>query len=267
MQGRVIVMGASANGIEALGQILGGLPASFAAPVFIVEHVARNSPGQLPAILGRAGPLPVMHPRDGQRIVPGIVCVAPPDRHMLLRNGTVQLSGGPEENFCRPAVDVLFRSAAVAYGASVVGVVLTGYLSDGTVGLVAIKDRGGVAVIQDPKQAAASSMPQSAMANMHVDYVLPIDKIAPVLEALVADPNHLVPLIELEDRIAGGEATPDDRRRMLVASTPTDRACPVCHRPMFQLPERRFRRYRCASGHAFTTPSLDRDIGADPGVN
>lgn len=266
MRGRVIVIGASADGIQAIARVLSGLPADFAAPVFVVQHVGRRSLGYLPMILDRAGPLPAVHPHEGEPIRPGVVYVAPPDRHLLIRRGTVHLSDGPEENRFRPSVDALFRSAAVAYGAAVVGVVLTGYLYDGTVGLAAIKDRGGVAIVQDPAEAGVPSMPRNALANVRIDHVLGIDKIANVLVDLVADPpaaDGPVRLLDAEDRIAGGEAAAQAAHELVVASTPIADRCPLCAGPLFVWPEPRFRRYRCAAGHAFTAASLAEEGAAD----
>lgn len=185
---RVIVIGASGDGIEAIATILRGLPASFAAPVLVAQHVGRTSAGHLPAILRRAGRLPAIHPHDGQAVVPGVVYVAPPDHHMLVSDGIIRLNRGPEVNHARPAVDVLFRSAAETYGAAVVGIVLTGHLNDGTAGLAAIKARGGIAIIQDPDEAGAPSMPRSALENVAIDHVCGIAEIAPLLVKLVADP-------------------------------------------------------------------------------
>ena len=169
MKDRIIVIGASADGISAIAHVLGMLPATFAAPVLVVQHVGPRSFGYLPTILSRVTRLPVMHPHDGQSVQPGHVHVAPPDHHMLVRPGCVHLSRGPKEHHTRPAVDVLFRSAAAAYGPAAVGGVLTGYLTDGTVGLLAIKDAGGVTIIQDPAEAPAPSMPRSALDKVAID--------------------------------------------------------------------------------------------------
>lgn len=210
MKDRIIVIGASAYGISTIAHALGMLPATFAAPVLVVQHVGARSPSYLPAILSRVTRLPVLHPRDGQPIAPGHVYVAPPDHHMLVRPGRVRLSRGPKEHHTRPAVDVLFRSAAVSYGPAVVGVVLTGYLTDGTVGLLAIKDAGGVTIIQDPAEAPAPSMPRSALNNVAIDYVAGIHDIAALLVQLVADPPTVRPPMTsaalIEARIAADEA-------------------------------------------------------------
>src|SRR5262249_41098750 len=138
----------------------------------------------LPQLLADAGPLPASFPSDFEPIKSGHIYVAPPDHHLLLEQGHVRLTRGPKENRFRPSIDALFRSAAYAYGPRVVGVVLTGMLDDGTAGLWAVKDRSGTTIVQDPEEAAASSMPQSAMQNVEVDYRLPLSGIAQLLEEL-----------------------------------------------------------------------------------
>jgi len=187
MGGRLFVIGASLSGIDALSRLMGQLPADFPAPIFIAQHVASHSPGLLPHILSQAGRLPAVHPRNADLIQAGRVYVAPPDRHMLVEKGYVKLSHGPHENLARPAIDPLFRSAAVAYGPAVVGVVLTGQLDDGTAGLLAIKDRAGTTIVQDPAEASASSMPQSALQHVPVDHCLGLDDMAALLVMLAHD--------------------------------------------------------------------------------
>jgi two-component system chemotaxis response regulator CheB len=160
----IIVVGTSAGGIEALKALVGGLPRDLDASLFIVLHAAPHSPGIPPEILERAGPLPASHARDWEQISPGRVYVAPPDYHLLVeRSGYTRVTQGPRENRFRPAVDPLFRSAAHAFGPRVVGVILTGWLDDGAAGLYAVKECGGTAVVHDPPDAEAPSMPLSAL--------------------------------------------------------------------------------------------------------
>src|SRR5437588_6269412 len=162
----VIVIGASAGGVEALMALTGTLPRDLPAAVFVVLHIPAQSPSLLPSILSRVGSLKVVHATDGAKIEHGCIYVAPPDHHILLERGKVRVVRGPKENRHRPAVDPLFRSAALAYGPRVVGVILTGSLDDGTAGLLAVKRRGGIAVVQDPNEALYSSMPLNALTHV-----------------------------------------------------------------------------------------------------
>jgi two-component system chemotaxis response regulator CheB len=182
----ILVVGASAGGIEALKAVCGSLPADLSAAVFVAVHLAASGPDLLPGILTRAGPLPAIHPEDLQPIEPRRIHVAPPDHHLLVKDGYVRVVRGPRENGHRPAVDPLFRSAAVAYGPRVIGVVLTGALDDGTAGLAAIKSRGGLAVVQDPLEARYPSMPQNAIRNVRVDHRARLAEMGPLLARLAS---------------------------------------------------------------------------------
>lgn len=190
----IIVIGASHGGIEALSLLMGTLPADLAASVFVVQHVSPQVPSHLPEILSRRGSLPASHPHDGEEFQPGRVYIAPPDRHLLVEDGRVRVGRGPRENLFRPAVDVLFRSAALAHGPRVIGVVLTAALDNGTAGLWAVKHHGGIAVVQDPSEAQHASMPESALEYVDVDHCLPVAEMGPLLgrlareEAPAADP-------------------------------------------------------------------------------
>ncbi|MDQ3997065.1 MAG: chemotaxis protein CheB, partial [Gemmatimonadota bacterium] len=146
----VVVVGASAGGIEALRELVAHLPADYPGAIFVVVHIPTDAPSMLPRILTRAGPLPAVHASDGDAIEGGRIYVAPPNHHLLLKPDAMWVGYGPKENGHRPAVDPLFRSAARAYGPRVVGVVLSGTLSDGSHGLRAVKAGGGTAVVQDP---------------------------------------------------------------------------------------------------------------------
>ncbi len=181
----IIVVAASAGGLQPLRAVVAGLPAGFAAALFIVQHVGRQR-SLLPALLASAGPLPALPAQDGMRVEPGRILVAPPDAHLLLERERVRLGHGPIENCTRPAADPLFRSAAEAYGERVVGVVLSGMLADGTAGLAAVKRRGGIAVVQDPADAGSPGMPRSALAHVAVDHCLPVAGIPGLLVRLAA---------------------------------------------------------------------------------
>jgi len=179
----IVVIGASAGGIESLQNLIANLPTNLAASLFVVVHTPSWHRSELPAVLSRAGRLPAVHPQPGEQVQPGYIYVAPPDHHLLTENSHVQLWRGPKENRHRPSVNVLFRSAAVRYGSRVVGIVLSGALEDGAAGLWWIKKYGGVTIVQDPSDARFPDMPQHALEYVDPDYILP----ARDMGALLAD--------------------------------------------------------------------------------
>jgi two-component system chemotaxis response regulator CheB len=184
----IIVIGASAGGVEALRRVVSRLPSDLPAAVMIVLHLPAGSDSVLPDILSRAGQLQATHPKHDERVRRGRIYIAPPDQHLLIANGRMQLSDGPPENGLRPGIDPLFRTAALTYGRRVIGVVLSGALDDGTAGLAEIKLRGGIAVVQDPEDALFDSMPRSAIEHVAIDEVLTADGIADALVRLVGRP-------------------------------------------------------------------------------
>src|SRR3954471_11480259 len=180
----IVVIGASAGGMDALQKVVCRFPADLPAAVFIVWHLSPGLKTILPSVLNKSGPLRARHPSDGDRIEQGLIYVAPNDHHMLLENGYIRITKGPKENRFRPAVDPLFRSAAYIYGPRVIGIVLSGALDDGTAGLWTVKLRGGTAIVQDPSDAQHRSMPINALENVAVDYKLPVREIGPLLALL-----------------------------------------------------------------------------------
>ena len=256
----IIVIGGSAGGLEVMKAIVSRLPADLPAAVFFVLHTSPHSPGLLPEIFNHSGPLPAAHARDGEPVTPGRIYVAPPDHHLLLEAGRVRVSRGPKENRFRPAVDPLFRSAALAYGPRVVGVILTGWLDDGAAGLWAVKVRGGVAVVQDPLEALAPSMPTTAMRQTSVDYRLRVADIAPTLVKLASEPAadagaFPVPEgLEMETRIAMA----DKALQWDVAESgePSLFACPECHGTLMRMKVGGGVRFRCHTGHSYTADAL-----------
>jgi two-component system chemotaxis response regulator CheB len=261
MPGRdIIVVGASAGGVEALGQLVRGLPADLPAAVFVVLHVPQHGTSVLPSILRRAGRLPVEHAKDGEAIRPGRVYVAPPDFHMLIKNGHVRLARGPTENSHRPAIDPLFRTAARRYGRRVIGVVLSGVLDDGTAGLQSVKNRGGLAVVQDPADALYAGMPQNALENVAVDFTAPVAEIGPLLarltaERLPAEPDPAVTR-EMEMEADMAELELDAMQSFDRPGTPSPFACPDCNGVLWELHDGDLIRYRCRVGHAWSPDSL-----------
>ncbi|HEX9938035.1 MAG TPA: chemotaxis protein CheB [Longimicrobium sp.] len=256
----IVVIGASAGGVEALREIAAALPADFPATIFAVVHFPAHSASSLPAILTRAGALQAVHPQDGDPIQGGRIYVAPPDRHMLVERGSVRLASGPRENGHRPAADPLFRSAALAYGRGVVGVVLSGNLDDGTAGLAAVVRRGGAAVVQDPADAMHPGMPSSALAYVKVDHSVPLAEIPALLVRLVSEPlDDTGPsigqdLLRFETDIAEMEpyALHADER----PGEPSGFSCPDCHGVLFEVHEGELVRYRCRVGHAYGPETL-----------
>jgi two-component system chemotaxis response regulator CheB len=261
----IVVIGCSVGGVEALQAIAGGLPENFPAAVFVVLHLSPQTHSVLPQILNRAGPLPAKHPLEGEPIRPGHIYVAPPDHHLVIEDGKVTLSRGPKENRHRPSLDPLFRSAARAYGRQVIGVVLTGSLDDGTVGLQTIKRAGGIAIVQDPEDAFCPEMPRSAMNHVQADYVVPLARIPSLLIELV--PQHVVSGSgngagkerQLANEVKYAEAdmaTIEDEAR---PGTPSQFACPECGGVLWELEQECMLRFRCRVGHAFTAQSLDAE--------
>src|SRR5262245_31399196 len=265
----IFVVGASAGGVAALQRLVGGLPEDFPGSLFVVLHMSPESPGSVPDILARAGRLPATNARNGEKIIPGRIYVAPPDRHLVVEApGDIRLGHGPKENRFRPAVDPLFRSAALAYGPRATGIVLTGGLDDGTAGLCAVKQAGGTAIVQDPKEAEVPSMPASAMRHVAVDHCLGIDAIAALLPRLAAEP------VETRERIAEVrsmskdvaievQVAADERRRESAIrrlGDPSLFTCPECHGSLLQMRNATPSRFRCHTGHAFTAVSLEAEL-------
>jgi two-component system chemotaxis response regulator CheB len=261
----LVVIGASAGGIETLRELVAHLPADFSAPIAIVLHTSPQSPGVLPGILTRAGQLPAQHARNGERLRGGHIYVAPPDYHLLVEPGRLRLTKGPRENRFRPAVDPLFRSAAQVYGPLAIGVVLTGNLDDGVAGLWTVKQLGGVAIAQDPADALFPSMPQNAIRHVPVDHVAPVAEIGPLLVDLITSPvteretPRTVPhLVDLEVRIARDEDP--IKAGVQGMGEPSTFACPECHGVLLQVKEGERVRFRCHTGHAFSPESLLAEI-------
>jgi len=258
-----IVIGASAGGVQALTKLISDLPAKLPAAVFIVLHIPANSPGLLPVILARDAKLPVVHATDDEPIRAGRVYVAPPDQHLLIEAGHIKLVHGPKENLHRPSIDALFRSAARWAGPRVVGVVLTGARDDGAVGMRALKQRGGITIVQDPREAEFPSMPMSVMQRIRVDYSLPIREIAPLLNELsrqTTEEEGRFPVpdqIDIEARIAQQLMEADE----LIASVErlgkvSKLTCPDCHGALWEIDDQELLRYRCHVGHAYSAEAL-----------
>lgn len=258
----VVVVGASAGGVEALRAMTGSLPADLPAPVIVVLHIPRRAPSALPAILSRSGPLPAVPVEQGIPLRNGTIYVAPSDRHVLIADGHLHLSLGPMENGHRPAIDPLFRSAAAEFGSRAIGVVLSGTRDDGTAGLAAISRRGGDALVQEPGEALYAAMPLNALEYVPSATRHPADKLGVVLAELLRDearaaipPAGPDSVLLAENSISAMSAAPDATAG-LVGAVPSGLSCPSCDGVLFELPGEPAPRFRCRVGHAWSPHSL-----------
>ncbi len=256
----IIVIGASSGGLEVLSELVHGLPPGFPAAVFVVCHLPRGARSVMPQILSRSGALLAVHPRDGDPIHPGHIYVAPPDYHMLVEKGTIKMTQGPRENAQRPAIDPLFRSAARAYGARVIGVILTGALYDGVAGLFAVRAAGGLAVVQDPEDALVAAMPLHATELAGADYTVPASGLAALLVNLVrqpapekgvaamTDPLDKLPEVQQKDQQAQERGQRNGKVSVFT--------CPECGGSLWQVDEQQVTHFRCHVGHAYHAEAL-----------
>ncbi|HEX2252271.1 MAG TPA: chemotaxis protein CheB [Thermoanaerobaculia bacterium] len=252
-----MVLGASAGGVLALRQLVAGLPADLPAAVFVVLHLSPAHRSMLPEILTAAGELPARFAADGEAIERGVVYVAPPGYHLLLTPDQVRLSEGPRENSQRPAIDPLFRSAGVAFGPRAIGVVLSGMLSDGSAGLRALAQCGGVAVVQEPADAEHGDMPTAALAATAVDHRVNLDELPALLVRLTAEapgPERPVPRrVQAEADAAFGDITP---LRWDQLGPLSEVVCPECGGALREIDDGGLMRFRCHTGHSFTSSSV-----------
>jgi two-component system chemotaxis response regulator CheB len=254
----VVVIGASAGGVEALKELVAALPLDFPASVLVVLHLPPSGTSALPAILDRAGPLPARHAVDGDPLRPGQILIGPPDRHLFVLDDHVRLTRGPRENGHRPAVDVLFRSAARALGARIHAVVLSGSLDDGAAGALAVVSRGGDCLVQDFDEALHDGMPRATATAVGLEG-LPVKEIASRLaEVAVASPaaeEWAVPEV-MEVETAMAELDPQAMHDPERPGRPSGFAYPDCHGVLFEIDDHGLPRFRCRVGHAWSAESL-----------
>ncbi len=265
----IVVIGGSAGAFEVVRTLLSELPPDLPATLFLVLHLGHAS--RLASLLDRASALPVMEARAGMVPKRGHVYVAVPGKHLLLHDNHILLRRGPRENYARPAIDPLFRSAAATFGPRVIGLVLSGSLSDGSSGLRAIKRCGGLALVQSPDEAIVSSMPRAALRHAEIDEILTTVQLAPMLSRLVrwAAPEPVpVPFdVKLEAAIAAQEIA--DMKVDDMLGKPSRFTCPECHGALWEIEDGPLLRYRCHVGHAYTadtvltsqTEEIDRLLG------
>ena len=258
----IITVGASAGGVESLRGLVSSLPDGLDAAIFVVLHIPPNFVSKLPAILSRTGRLPAVHPEDGEEIRSGHIYVAPPDHHLLIEANRVLVTRGPKENRNRPSVDALFRSAAYNHGSKVIGIVLSGALDDGTSGLWSIKRMGGITIAQDPGEAAFDSMPASALSQVEIDHCLSVYQIGPLLMKIASQPQSKPAGDYAEDRsrmaIEVSVAMDGDafKKGIMNCGELTPFTCPECNGVLVKLKEGKIDRFRCHTGHAYSSSAL-----------
>lgn len=262
----LFVIGASAGGLEALRRLVSKLPATFPAAICVVVHISADSPGLIPELLSSAGPLPAQHAKGGERLHPGCIYVAPPDRHLLVDSDQrLRLGHGPKENRFRPAIDPLFRSATLALDGRTGGIILSGGLDDGIAGLAAIQRGGGATIVQLPSDAAVPSMPIAALRAIEPDKTLDVEQIAEAMTEFaaayaprVAKEAAMPEYIDEEVRVAAGaDSHPFDALKL---GDPTLLTCPDCHGALVRLRDAVPTRFRCHTGHAYTIESLTEAV-------
>ena len=263
----IIVVGASAGGVEALKAFVKGLPKDFKGSVFIVLHIPSYSETRLPWILSKAGPLEAVLPSDGDEIEPGKIYVAPNDHHLLLQEESrMVVRRGPKENRFRPSIDALFRSAAYIYRSRVIGVILSGLLDDGASGLWTIQQQGGIVVVQTPEDAEQPQLPQNVLQYVKPDYKVPAADMGPLISGLVKQPapsKHKFSEEELKRlKTEVIIATRDNAFEMGIMDMGklTPFTCPGCAGALVRLVEGDILRYRCHTGHAYTASSLAAEV-------
>lgn len=260
----IVVIGASAGGIDALRTLFKALPSDTGASYFVVQHLSPHYGSELDRILQSVTAMSVSFADDQQRIMPDTVYLAGPDRHLLVENNRIRITRGPKESRSRPAIDPLFRSAALAFGPRVIGVVLSGSLDDGTAGLWHIKDRKGMALAQDPEDAAYGSMPGSAIENVDTDFVGSIDELAARIASEVVQDLPL-PIaapprqsLQIETKVALGDKAM--QTGVLELGKASKYTCPECHGVLVQIQDGRLLHFRCHTGHAYSFQSLLTDV-------
>jgi two-component system chemotaxis response regulator CheB len=255
----IIVIGTSAGGLEALDKLIGQLPTDIPASIFVVQHMGpENSGSALLHRLSRHRAFQCALAANGEKLRHGRIYIAPADHHLLVKKDHLLVTKGARENRYRPGIDPLFRSAASTHGPRVIGVLLSGMLDDGTAGLIAVRRSGGVAVVQEPKDAAYPDMPQSALNNLHVDHCVPISDMGTLLERLVREQPHKRKTIpkDIKTEALIAERVLSDVSQVNALGEQVPYNCPNCGGVLWQLSASDSPRYRCHTGHSFTAAAL-----------
>lgn len=247
----IIVIGASAGGVTALRSLAAALPDTFGAPVLVVLHIGAHR-SELPALLNSTGPIPAKHAEDCEPILPGHIYVAPPDRHMVVADGFLRLVRGPKENCARPAIDPLFRSVANQYGPDAVGVILTGNLNDGALGLMEIKRQGGIAIAQE--DAAHPAMPRSAAAHVALDYCVPLADMPALFIKLINRKDGKD--VAMQNTCPHLEGQGLDVADSQTFDRPTTVTCPDCGGALKRFEVGSIIKFGCHIGHTYTAEIL-----------
>jgi two-component system, chemotaxis family, protein-glutamate methylesterase/glutaminase len=273
----MIVIGGSAGSIQSLETIVSGLPPGFPASILVVVHMPADYPSMLPDVLSRVGPLPASNPADLEHMRKGHIYVARPDHHLLIEDGRVRVQRGPRENRHRPAIDPLFRTAAREYGPRVIGVILSGLQDDGSAGLYAVKHRGGIAIVQDPRDTLWDDMPKHALNYASPQYVLRAPEIAAHLVELVEAGESAMVKKNSRHRKTNGK---NNKNKMISEGldqpganleavsadesegTPSVFACPECHGVLWEFKDNEMIHFRCRVGHSYGTESLTTELSA-----
>lgn len=262
MKHKIVVIGASAGGLEGVKALIAALPKHFPAVMLVVLHIPSDSVSALPQILSRAGPLPARQPEDGETMQPGQIYVARPDHHLLVEGDVIGVKKSPRENRFRPSIDVLFRSAAYHHHHQVAGVILSGALEDGVSGLWTIKHLGGTTLVQHPDEAAFDSMPLSALQQVEIDHILSAADIGACLSDWATTPPVTLPGVAMEENkrietevsIASGKD--GFQKGIMDLGELSPFGCPECHGVLIKIMEGESSRYRCHTGHAYTDSAL-----------
>jgi two-component system, chemotaxis family, protein-glutamate methylesterase/glutaminase len=256
----IIAIGASAGGVEAVIKIVTSLSPNLPAAILVVIHVAPDSTGLMPNILNRSSMWNAMQPEDGTLIEHGCIYIAPPDNHMVVDPGErIRIVRGPKHNRHRPAIDPLFRTVASVYDSRAIGVILTGFLADGSSGLAMIKNAGGIVIVQDPNDALVPSMPRRALEQVDPDYCLPLSEIPAILANIVKgdEAAKKIPPAKVA-------AMKKEKKKAEKQDQPSPFTCPECHGTIWEVRDNGELRFECRIGHSFSPESMaesnDEDV-------